>query len=365
MTNHMNLVRYLASCVLLEICRNCKEPVSDISCAASLCQNCWALVSGRAAQLEWCLPPSLAAAALALDELHGSEISLNDHSTGAAISQQEIVSLRASASQENSISHTLSTASRRSAISRALAGLLLAPSGIASSCVEAPNTVRWLLGDFILGHSLKNKVIEFWKRAFVQSRPLAPGRRDPSGIPGENHFLHVPLPVTSATVYEGIVRSLIHTMKYRNDPLIAADLAALLPSALYLLEPHVDLNNAVLVPIPLSRLRFISRGFNQAEILAAELGKLTGIPVRSSMLARKHTTPQHNLVRDQRFANLRGTFRLTPGARLAPTVILVDDIYTSGATILEAACVLRRAGVNQVAAVTVARAVLNKDATIR
>jgi ComF family protein len=180
---------------------------------------------------------------------------------------------------------------------------------------------------------------------------------EPSAV-AQPAFRSEPVPVASAVVYEGKVRDLIRMMKYQKDALIASDLSALMPYALDLLKPYIDVEDSVLVPIPLSSWRFAARGFNQADALACELQKLTGIPVRSNLLSRKHSPPQHDLSREARFVNLLGTFRLSLGARIHPRVIIVDDIYTSGATIIEAATVLRRAGVQHVAAITVARAVL-------
>lgn len=175
-----------------------------------------------------------------------------------------------------------------------------------------------------------------------------------------------PVPVASALIYEGPVRDLIRRMKYQDDPLIAVDLASLMVPALSALGEYVNLNDAVLVPIPLSRWRFVTRGFNQAEVLAEELSKLTGVRMKANALLRKHTSAQHNLTREERFANLFGAFSLSRSAKLPQTVILVDDIFTSGATLFEVANLLRASGVRDVAAVTVARAMLaNESVTDR
>lgn len=175
----------------------------------------------------------------------------------------------------------------------------------------------------------------------------------------------LPVPVASAFVYDGLVRELLHQMKYQDDPLIAVDFASLTLPALEALSTVFPVEDAILMPLPLSTWRFMGRGFNQAEILAVELGKLTGMRVRSSYLKRKHTTAQHELSREERIANLSGAFFLSRTAKLPKTVILVDDIYTSGATLFEAANLLRSAGVINVGAITVARAVLGQDALLR
>lgn len=426
MTSHANFVQHLASCFLLELCRNCREPVSDVSCAASLCQLCWGMLTARTAQLDWCLPPdavnSGAHFKLARPFSIKSTLTRLSHSvSGRTRGLEDLASQNRQDGQCSSILSPLQNAGKKilevSAdirVNRILDKVQNAPPGkkileerpkqppdcekrsflqmllssdaacayleqtraerVASKatggstlkpdCEQKQNDLVIALQEF-LQNVLENKFVT--RHATHRSAESETGHfRAPSGTPSgtdtpmQHHIEpELPLPVASAMVYEGLVRELIHSAKYRNDPLIAEDLAALLPPALYLLEPHIDLESAVLVPIPLSRLRFMSRGFNQAEILATELAKLTGLPARPAMLTRKHTTPQHNLARDERFENLRGSFKL--GSRPARTVILVDDIYTSGATILEAANTLRQAGVEQIAAVTVARAVLGNE----
>lgn len=105
----------------------------------------------------------------------------------------------------------------------------------------------------------------------------------------------------------------------------------------------------VLIPIPLHKSRKRKRGFNQAELVAGEAGKRLGIPVCSDWLVRtKKTRPQKELTDQERRANLRDAFRLTRREQNYRTVILVDDIYTTGSTINAAAALLLENGVENV-----------------
>ena len=107
-------------------------------------------------------------------------------------------------------------------------------------------------------------------------------------------------------------------------------------------------------PVPLHPSRRRKRGFNQAEILAEELGKLCGIPVETDVLFRiRKTAPQKVLGREGRMKNLRGAFGVSAGWKPCGNVLLIDDIYTTGATLERAAAVLKKAGVQKVFFLTI------------
>jgi ComF family protein len=112
------------------------------------------------------------------------------------------------------------------------------------------------------------------------------------------------------------------------------------------------------VPVPLHPRRRRERGFDQAELLARPLAQAVGIPLRSGLLVRtRHTPPQIRRTPHERRENVRGAFALgyplpVPQARL----LLVDDVYTTGATLGECARTLRRGGAGEIYAVTLSRA---------
>ena len=146
--------------------------------------------------------------------------------------------------------------------------------------------------------------------------------------------------------------------KFRGDPAWAPPLADLLRQA-PLAQAALEAADWLL-PIPLSPQRLGERGFNQAQCLAKALAPKR---LRSDLLLRVRATPdQHALGRSERMANLRAAFAVEPLRRHelhGRSVLLVDDVMTTGATLYTAAQVLRDAGAAGVAALVVARADLN------
>lgn len=155
-------------------------------------------------------------------------------------------------------------------------------------------------------------------------------------------------PVRSAVRLDAAARALVHRFKYQGWWRLAESFAARMAPLV------ADVGDADLVPIPLAARRFRVRGYNQAERLAAALGALTGLPVRTDRLYRSRETPtQTRLTPEARRANLADAFVAAPGDRPA---WLVDDVFTTGATLTSAALALLDAGAPQVGAVTFARA---------
>lgn len=112
-------------------------------------------------------------------------------------------------------------------------------------------------------------------------------------------------------------------------------------------------NPQAIVPIPLYKTQMRIRGFNQSACLAHALGKQSGIPVYSHMLEKtKKTRTQKGLGEKQRRRNLQGAF--STGAQFQPfqRILLVDDVYTTGGTVDEAARCLKKAGVKAVYVLT-------------
>ena len=104
-----------------------------------------------------------------------------------------------------------------------------------------------------------------------------------------------------------------------------------------------------LVPIPLHPSRRAGRGYNQAELLAREVGRRTGLPVYADWLIRvKNTAPLKRLNPKERQNNLKKAFNISGNDVKLKTVLIVDDIYTTGATVDEAAKVLKKAGVENI-----------------
>ena len=113
-----------------------------------------------------------------------------------------------------------------------------------------------------------------------------------------------------------------------------------------------------IVPVPLHRFRRRERGFDQARLLASEIGRLKGLPVEAGLLRKtRDTAPQTTLERNARQANVKGAYVAPRPDRMAGKIILlVDDVFTTGATVGECAAVLKRAGAAEVRALTIAQA---------
>jgi ComF family protein len=115
--------------------------------------------------------------------------------------------------------------------------------------------------------------------------------------------------------------------------------------------------NSLIIPVPLHPLKKREREFNQAAVLAARLSRATAIPVNEKILARvKPTETQTHLKREQRAVNMRGAFAVRDGVKLnGERIMLVDDVFTTGATTNDCARALRAAGASDVCVWTVAR----------
>lgn len=105
----------------------------------------------------------------------------------------------------------------------------------------------------------------------------------------------------------------------------------------------------VIIPVPIHERKLIKRGYNQAELIANELGKNLGIAVDSRLLVRViDTKPQKEMDKSERKKNLENAFKISADVVEYRKVILVDDIYTTGSTIDECAAALMAAGVREV-----------------
>lgn len=104
-----------------------------------------------------------------------------------------------------------------------------------------------------------------------------------------------------------------------------------------------------IVPVPVHPSRKRRRGFNQAEVLAQILGKYLNIPVSPDLLIRtRKTHPQKDLTPRERLSNLKGAFTAPPIPPSIRSVLLIDDIYTTGSTIEACTCTLKTAGIRHV-----------------
>jgi len=153
--------------------------------------------------------------------------------------------------------------------------------------------------------------------------------------------------------YGGLLRLAVHRAKYRGSWALFAELTTLLSLWLEYSSVHF-LPGAILVPIPSHPLRLWERGYNQALILTRFIGGDLGLPVESSLLTRaRYTRSQTALSAAERRKNVRGVFSCSSAVR-GQNIVLVDDVSTTGATLLEAARALKRKGARTVWCLTLA-----------
>lgn len=158
----------------------------------------------------------------------------------------------------------------------------------------------------------------------------------------------------SVGYFEGSLREAVHQFKYRPCRSLGLPLGEWMAANVRLV---MDIDLVMPVPLHVSRLK--ERGFNQALLLAHRISETHHIPFSCDNLCRtRPTRPQVELTGVERIRNVAGAFALRrPEAVTDRSVVLVDDVFTTGATMNECASVLKQAGAAQVTAFTLARAV--------
>lgn len=179
-----------------------------------------------------------------------------------------------------------------------------------------------------------------------------------------------PFVLGGAGHYENpILQALIHHLKFRSISTAAEPLGDLLVQYVQLigLDRPADLAGFTVMPIPLSRRRRRSRGYNQAELIARRFAAEMSLPLDTTTLVRaRHAKPQSDITNvAERRENIRGVFAVSDDARshganshdtvCSKNIILIDDVSTTGSTFYEAALVLKAAGADRILALAVAK----------
>jgi ComF family protein len=172
---------------------------------------------------------------------------------------------------------------------------------------------------------------------------------------------------TAFGAYDGELRELIHLLKYEQVLPAAGVLGGMLADAIRKLEVGTPVS---MVPVPLHSSKRRQRRFNQADLIARDaLKKLAqnDFEFAGKVLVRvKPTVSQIGLTRPQRRENMRGAFRVVhPNRVKGRSILLVDDVLTTGTTASECARVLRKAGAGQVWVATAARTLKISDSNLR
>jgi ComF family protein len=156
-------------------------------------------------------------------------------------------------------------------------------------------------------------------------------------------------------LYEGSLRELIHAFKYNRNIHLRYPLALLAFEGIR--GTPADYNPNLIVPVPLHRSRLRQRGFNQAVLLGRVLSHRLALPMMPDALARTRATePQIELSAAERRVNVRGAFSVKrPVSISGKSILLLDDVMTTGSTMDECAKELKKAGATAVIALTIAR----------
>jgi len=159
--------------------------------------------------------------------------------------------------------------------------------------------------------------------------------------------------VRSPYRFESVIRTAIHQLKYRNLKALSDELAGLLYR--YLIVNPIAVDVVVAVPIHPQRLR--ERGYNQCHLLARGLSKITDWPLSENSLIRTNSSESQTKTSDarQRWANVADAFCAQPDDFREQSVLLIDDVITSGATLNACAAAIKSAGALSVHGLTLAR----------
>jgi len=153
--------------------------------------------------------------------------------------------------------------------------------------------------------------------------------------------------------YRSVLERVLHALKFERHDFLAEPLAGLLAETL---RERGDLNFDALVPVPMSRAKQRRRGYNQAERIARALASQIGVRCDASLLERRiERETQSKLAKRERAANVRGAFAASPRAKDL-SLLLIDDICTTGETLRACANALLEQGAQRVCAIAVAKA---------
>lgn len=165
--------------------------------------------------------------------------------------------------------------------------------------------------------------------------------------------------------YKGITKKLIYNFKYKpylsdlKNLLVDFLFEAIIQNEAFSKIYQDNRDSLLLVPIPLHPSRLRTRGYNQSEILARGLAEKLNLPLVNLLERIKKTIPQVGLERKKRIENISGAFSVVPNPAITGSqylsVFLIDDVLTTGSTLLEAANVLKRKGIRKVWGIALAR----------
>mgnify|MGYP005847147201 CR=1 FL=1 len=159
----------------------------------------------------------------------------------------------------------------------------------------------------------------------------------------------------SATVYNEVMQELVHLYKYGMRNYLASSLASFM---IKFMDDYIDAKTIdFVIPVPLHWRRYLYRGFNQAYEIARRFSHQYSSKISTGNLRRiRYTTPQVGLSNEERKKNIRGAFTVINPERLTgKNILLIDDVFTTGATMNECARILKESGVLSVTGFTLSQ----------
>ena len=171
----------------------------------------------------------------------------------------------------------------------------------------------------------------------------SPGAFDPETTP----FIKE---VVSFLLFNKSIKDLVHALKYKNMPWVGEFMGEWMG---IFIQNKFD--NPLIIPVPLHKVKKRERGYNQSERIAAGLVKVTNWEMDEELLLRTiYTQTQTKMNKEERMENMESVFICLPGEDKERTILLLDDIYTTGSTVISAAKILSEAGYVDIRVVTVA-----------
>lgn len=203
-------------------------------------------------------------------------------------------------------------------------------------------------------------------RKLILHYPMKNGQCDVCGLPKDKCSCRTRLlydKLTTPLIYDGDAKKALHRLKFRSRTDLAAPIGAMMATALA--ERGILPKTDVITYVPMHRKAQSKRGYNQAEMLAREIGRLTDIPTQTLLYKITATPQQHSLGLVRRKGNVTGVFDPLPEAVSAiegKRILVVDDILTTGSTMNEAAKTLLIFGAEEVNAAAAAQGIYRKKA---
>jgi ComF family protein len=191
----------------------------------------------------------------------------------------------------------------------------------------------------------------------VCGEPFDPGAKAAALCPDCRGHPRAFAAARSAAYYSGPLVEAIRRFKYHCQMALWRPLGQLMVESLEGPAASLDIGSVdAICPVPLHEAREGERGFNQSELLAEVVADATGKPLKRLLIRTRPTLPQVDLPARSRAANVRGAFAADLHEAIdGQIVLLIDDLFTTGATMTECARTLRRAGAREVRVLTLAR----------